>query len=446
MQAFLINVPAFLFALGVIVFVHELGHHLVAKLFGVRVLVFSLGFGKRLWGFGRRGTDYRVSAVPLGGYVRMGGELPEERTGDPSDFLSKPRWQRILVYLAGPAMNVVLSVALIAGVFMAGIEMQAMQDIPAVVGAVEEGSAGEAAGLAPGDRIVRVDGEAVDKWKDVAFVFATSAGRPVELELERDGVVVRAVVTPKTVPRYEFGDAGVYPKLLLRMSRVLPGSPAESAGFKSGDEVRRLDGRLVSDVDEFIAYVKARAATVIQIEVLRREASPWKGAKEQRMTLPVIPEVVAGKAMIGVEVGPYRRLSAGEAIVESVKYNFEIVDKSVQLLGMLLTREIAAKSALSGPIEIAAWSGRAAQRGLKDLLYTIGFLSISIGFMNLLPIPVLDGGHISILVVESLMRRDLAMPIKERITQLGFMMLMTLMAVVIFFDLSKNLPSLFSGS
>ncbi len=445
METFLTSVPAFLFALGAIVFVHELGHHLVAKLFGVRVLVFSLGFGKRLWGFTRRGTDYRVSIVPLGGYVRMGGELPEERTGDASDFLSKPRWQRILVYLAGPAMNVVLSVALIAGVFMAGIEMQAMQDIPAVVGAVEEGSAGEAAGLLPEDRIVRVGGEAVDKWKDVAFVFATSPGRPVELELVRDGETMRAVVTPKTVPRYEFGDAGVYPKLQLRMSTVFSGSPAESAGFESGDEVLRVDGRPVSDVAEFIAYVQAHPETTIDIAVLRRETSLFGGARERHLTLPVIPEEVSGKGRIGVEIGPYRRLSAGEAIVESVKYNVEIVAKSVEILGMLLTNELAAKSALSGPIEIAAWSGRAAQRSFKDLLYTIGFLSISIGFMNLLPIPVLDGGHISILVVESLMRRDLSMPIKERITQLGFMMLMTLMAVVIFFDLSKNLPSLFSG-
>ncbi len=445
MEAFLTSVPAFLFALGAIVFVHELGHHLVAKLFGVRVLVFSLGFGKRLWGFERRGTDYRLSLVPLGGYVRMGGELPEERTGDASDLLSKPRWQRILVYLAGPAMNVVLSVALIAGVFMAGIEMQALQDIPSVIGVVEEGSAGEAAGLQPGDVIVRIDGQAVDKWKDVAFVFATSPERPVVLELMRDGGAVRAVVTPSTVPRYEFGDAGIYPKLLLRLSRILPDTPAQRAGFKSGDEVRRVDGRVMSDVEEFITYVQAHADTEIQLEVLRRETSPWKGAQEQRITLPVIPEDASGKGRIGVEIGSYRRLSMGEAVVESVKYNIEIIDKSIQLLGMLLTNDIAPKSALSGPIEIAAWSGRAAQRGFKDLLYTIGFLSISIGFMNLLPIPVLDGGHISILVVESLMRRDLSLGIKERITQLGFMMLMTLMAVVIFFDLSKNLPSLFGS-
>ena len=436
MEAFLTSVPAFLFALGLIVFVHELGHHLVAKLFGVRVMVFSLGFGKRIWGFEHQGTDYRLSVVPLGGYVRMGGELPEERTGDASDFLSKPRWQRILVYLAGPAMNVVLSVALIAGVFMAGIEMQAMQEIPSVVGTVEEDSPGAEAGLRPGDRITHIGGEAVDKWKEVAFVFATSPERPVEVVLLRDGAEMRVTVTPTKVPRYEFGDAGIYPKLQLKLSRILRDSPAERAGFKSGDEVRRVDGRAITDVEEFVAYIQAHAGTEVHLEVQRRK---------QLLTLPVTPEDASGKGRIGVEIGSYRRLPLGEAIVESVKYNVEIVDKSIQLLGKLLSNELAPKSALSGPIEIAAWSGRAAQRGFKDLLYTIGFLSISIGFMNLLPIPVLDGGHISILLVESLMRRDLSLGIKERITQVGFMMLMTLMAVVIFFDLSKNLPSLFGS-
>ncbi len=436
METLLTSVPAFLFALGAIVFVHELGHHLVAKLFGVRVLVFSLGFGKRLWGFERRGTDYRLSLIPLGGYVRMGGELPEESTGDPGEFLSTPRWQRILVYLAGPAMNVVFSVALIAWVFAAGIELQAMQDIPAVVGEVVDDSPAAEAGLLPGDRIVRVGGREVDKWKDVAFAFATSPERPVEVELERDGRTFQAVVTPVKVPRYELGDAGVYPRLLLRFSEVFADSPAHRAGFESGDEVRRVDGSPVSDVAAFIAFVESRAGGEIEIEVARRG---------KLLTLPVVPAEVEGKGRIGVRIGSYRRLSVGEAIVESVKYNIEIVDKSIQILGMLFTNEIAPKSALSGPIEIAAWSGRAAQRGLKDLLYTMGFLSISIGFMNLLPIPVLDGGHISILLVESLMRRDLSLGIKERITQLGFMMLMTLMAVVIFFDLSKNLPALFGS-
>ncbi len=177
-------------------------------------------------------------------------------------------------------MNVVLSVALIAFVFAAGIDLQAMQDIPSVVGEVVEGSAGEAAGLMAGDRIVRINGEAVDKWKDVQFVFATSPERPVEVELLRDGTTVLATVTPVKVPRYEFGEAGVYPKLLLRFIEVFSGSPAHAAGFLAGDEVRRVDERPVSDVGAFVEYIQGRADTEVRIEVARGE---------ELLTLAVVP-------------------------------------------------------------------------------------------------------------------------------------------------------------
>ncbi len=431
----LIFVPAFIFSLGVIVFVHELGHFLVARFFGVRVLVFSLGFGKTIWGFQRGGTDYRIARIPLGGYVRMGGEMPEERTGAPDDFLSKPRWQRILIYLAGPVMNVVLSIALIAGVFMHGIEMQAIEEIPAVVGLVEEGSPAEAAGLVEGDRIARVDGEPVTLWKDVSFAFATAAEKEVSLVVLRGEQRLEMVVIPAKNPRYQFGDAGVFPRQQLRTSIVLRDTPAERAGFRSGDEVRRVDGREILSPQDFVDYINQRPGVEIEVGVLRRG---------EPLTLKVTPMDVDGKGLIGVRLGSFRQLPLGEALVASVRFNLEIVEKSAEILGKLFTREIAPQSAISGPIEIAALSGRAARRGLKDLLYTMGFLSISIGFMNLLPIPVLDGGHITILLVESLLQRDLSLTVKERITQAGFMMLMTLMALVILFDLSKNLPYLFS--
>lgn len=432
MKDLLITVPAFLFALGVIVFVHELGHYLAARLFGVRVVTFSLGFGKRLWGFCREGTDYRISAVPLGGYVRMGGELPDESTGDPREFLSKPRWQRVIVYLAGPAMNVVLSIALIALVFMVGIEIQALQELPAVVGTVEEGSAAAAAGLAPGDRIVALDGDPVEKWKDVQFAFSTSPGRPVEVELQRGGERRRTVVTPAVMPRYEFGDAGVYPELVVRIAEVDDGTPAARAGFRPGDQPRAVDGQPISEIGELVDFLQRHAGVEVRIDVHR---------DSEVLTIPVTPEAdEEGKGRIGVHLGAYRRLPFGEAVVESVRYNVDIVHKSLQILGKLFTREISARSSLSGPIEIAAISGQAARRGWKELLFVMGFLSISIGFMNLLPIPVLDGGHIAILAVESLLRRDMSILLKERLTQVGFMMLMTLMAVVIFFDLAKNWP------
>jgi len=433
----LMNLPAFLLSLGVIVFFHELGHHLVAKLFGVRVVTFSLGFGTRLWGFHHQGTDYRISAIPLGGYVRLGGELPDERTGDPHEFLSKPRWQRILVYLAGPAMNVVLSVALIAGVFMYGVEMQAEQDIPAIVGAVAEDSPAAAAGLVPGDRILRIDGQDMALWKDVALAVAMSPEWTLSVTIERDGKELVVELTPVKVAQYEYGDAGMISTLPVRIYAVDPDTPAARAGFEPGDEVRRVDGEIVSDMRAFVDHIASSAGREVEVEVLRDASS---------RTLTVVPAEVEGKGRIGVGLSIYRRLPFTEAVVESVKFNVETVELSVVLLHKLLTRQISAKSTISGPIEIAAMSGRALRRGFRYLVYLTGFLSISIGFMNLLPIPVLDGGHVFILLVESSLRRDLSVAVKERITQLGFMLLVTLMAVVIFFDLAKNLPGLMSGS
>lgn len=432
-------IVSFIAGLGAIVFVHELGHHLVAKLCGVRVVTFSLGFGKRLWGFQHKGTDYRVSAVPLGGYVRMGGELPDEHTGHPNEFLSKPRWQRILVYLAGPAMNVVLSIAVIAAVFMAGFEVQALQGLPPVLGLVEEGSAGEAAGLRPGDRIVKIDGEEVDEWKEVHFVFMTSPERAIPVEYERAGERATTEVTPRKEPVHEYGEAGLYPELQLRISEVISGTPAAEAGFEPGDEPRAFDGSPVTDSQQLIEHLQSHAGVEVTIDVLRGD---------EIVTIPVTPALdpADGKGKIGVKLAHFRPLPFGEAVVESFNYNVEIVVNTGRILAKLFTREISAKSSLSGPIQIADISGQAAKEGFKEWIFMVGFLSISIGLMNLLPIPILDGGHITILLIESVMRRDMSMLVKERITQVGFMMLMTLMAVVIYFDLAKKFPSLLPGS
>lgn len=430
-------VPAFLFALGVIVFVHEFGHYLAAKLFGVRVVTFSVGFGRRIWGFERGGTDYRLSLLPLGGYVHMAGQMPEEASSDPGDFTNKPRWQRIVIYLAGPAANVVLSVTLIAGLFMYGIQAQGLQDLDPVIGYVAEDSPAAEVGLEVGDRVVSVDGEPVEVWDDVEFPISTSPERVLTLEIERDGDLLEFELVPRKVPRYELGDAGIFARMQLRFSRVLPDEPAARAGFRSGDAVLTVDGQHVTDARAFVDYVQPRAGEAIDIEILR---------DGERRTLTVTPVEREGKGLIGVHLGIHRPLPFGEAVAASVRYNVDIVHKTFQVLGKLFTARIAPKSALSGPIEIAAVSGRVARQGFDQLVFFIGFLSISIGIMNLLPIPVLDGGHIMLLLIESAMRRDLSVRVRERFHQFGFVLLMMLMAMVIFFDLSKNLPGLFGGS
>ncbi|MBW8875961.1 MAG: RIP metalloprotease RseP [Acidobacteria bacterium] len=429
----LTNILAFAFALGVIIVVHEAGHLMVAKAFGVRVLTFSVGFGRRLWGFRRGETEYRVSLVPLGGYVRLGGENPEEVSDDPREFLNKPRWQRILVYLAGPAMNVVLAVVLIAGLFMAGIEVVNLPDTPPLIGGVEPGTSAAQAGLQRGDLIVRIKGKTVEDWNEVVFALIASPDRPVPLDVRRASRTFTAVVTPKRVPRYDMGDfAGLLPSIRPQIIKVIDGTPAAAAGFRSGDEIRGVDGRPILDSKAFVDAIAGRAGQRIEVQVVR---------DGQLLIVPVVPRNEGGAGKIGVQIGFYQRYGPAKAIVESVRYNVQTVEDTFRILGKIFSRELSAKGALAGPLEIAKQSGAAARRGFKDLLLLMGFISLSIAIMNLMPIPILDGGQIFILAVEGVIRRDLSLRFKEVISQVGFVMILLLMFVVIWFDLVKNLPA-----
>ncbi|HUO87123.1 MAG TPA: RIP metalloprotease RseP, partial [Thermoanaerobaculia bacterium] len=328
----LVNVLAFAFALGVIISVHEAGHLFVAKLFAVRVHAFSIGFGPRIWGFRKGETEYRLSLVPLGGYVKLGGEQPDEVTGDPRDFLSKPRWQRILVYLAGPAANVILAILLIAVVFMAGADIPNLE-VPAVVGSVVEGSTAEAAGIAPGDRIVAVDGDPVETWQQVGLELMTSADRPVALTLQRGEERLGVTVTPQQVPGENIGDlAGLVPKLLPSVTTVEAGSPAAAAGLRAGDEIRRVDGKPVPSADDFVAYVSDRAGQRIVLEVMRGSRT---------VEVSVVPRDVGGVGRIGVGLGFFQRYGFLDSFVQSARYNRMLVGETFNVLGKIFSREVS---------------------------------------------------------------------------------------------------------
>jgi regulator of sigma E protease len=429
MPQLLSTILATVFALGVIIFVHEGGHFLAAKAFGMRVLAFSLGFGSRVWGFTRGETEYKIAILPLGGYVKLSGEDEGEATDDPRDFTNRPRWQRIVVYLAGPAMNVVLSILLIAGLFMVGIEVPALQSIPSVVGTVEPGSPGARAGLEVGDRIVAIDGQEVERWHDVAFAIMTSIGRAVPVVVERDGRRLELSVTPVKPPSFEFGDAGIYPKILPRVGVVNADSPAAAAGLLPGDEIRAVDGRPLGSPADLVEYLTPRAGQTVRLEILRRG---------ERLELPVVPADQDGAGRIGISLTIEQRFPPLRALAESVRFNWSLARQSLEVIGKIFKREVAAKSALAGPIEIAKQSGAAARAGFKYLLYLMGVISISIGLLNLFPIPILDGGQITVLLIESALRRDLSIEIKERISQVGFALIVLLMVTVLWFDASKN--------
>lgn len=422
---------AFVFALGVIIFVHEAGHFLAARAFGMKVLAFSLGFGRKILGFTRGETEYKIGWIPLGGYVKLAAEDPGDQVSeDPREFVNRPRWQRIIVYFAGPAANAVLSVLLIAGLFVVGVDIPTLQSIPTVVGTVEPGSAGEAAGIQPGDEIVAVDGKPVERWQEIAFTVMTSIGKPLAFELERAGQKVATTVTPVKPADFEFGDAGIYPKILPRIGEVVAGSPAEQAGFQPGDELFSVDGRPLASPGEFVAYVEERTGQTIQVALNR---------KGERLEIGVVPADRDGKGKIGVSLTLTQKFPPLRALRESVRFNVEIAHQSLAVIGKIFKREVAAKSALAGPIEIAAQSGQAARTGWKSLLYLMGVISISIGLLNLFPVPILDGGQITILLIESAMRRDLSVNVKERIAQVGFALIVLLMVTVLWFDVSKRL-------
>lgn len=435
----LTNLLAFIIVLGVIIFVHEAGHLMVAKAFGVRVLAFSLGFGKRLFGFRRGETDYRVSLVPLGGYVRLGGENPDEVSDDPREFLNKPRWQRILVYVAGPAMNVVLAVAIMTALFAGGTEVSLSQDrLEPIVGPVLEDSPGEAAGLRPGDRLVAMDGEPVESWQDFTMEIGFSPGEPQEVEVERDGERFTVTLTPEKVEPYGYGYVGLLPFRLPRVVQVVPGEPAAAAGFEAGDEIATVGGQPVSDMQQFIEALEASPGEEVVVGV-RRDGG-------RSLELPVVPEEVDGKGKIGVVVGYYVDYSLGRAFVESLRFNWNVTTQTLSILGKIMTREVAAQNAVSGPLDIASFSGEALRAGYKQLLYLMVIINVSIAIFNLLPIPLLDGGQIFLLLVESVRGRDLSLALKERIQQVGFLVIIVLMAAVILMDITKRLPGgIFGG-
>jgi regulator of sigma E protease len=424
------NLIAFIIVLGFLIFAHEAGHFFVAKLFRVRVLVFSFGFGKRLFGIRRGSTDYRVSLVPLGGYVRMAGDTPEEnQPANPDEFLSKPKWQRFLILLAGPLMNLIIAVTFVAGLLMMGTETQ---KVGTTVSSVTPGKPGAKAGLQPGDTIVGIDGEKMDGFDDLRMAISLHAGTALRVEYIRNGVRHTTTLTPEreNTDLGPMGRAYIYPYQPTIVGRILPDTPAARSGLRAGDRIIAANGQPVPEYPAFDKVVIAAKDGPIALDVQR-------GATRIALTLPAGPlEEDKGYRGFGgpTEVHTY---SLGSALQESVKQNWKMLRYAFITLGRLIRGEASVKE-LSGPISIARISGMMLRRGWIDVLALMAMISLQLGVMNLLPIPVLDGGHIMILLIEGAVRRELSLRVKERIQQVGFAVLAALMIVVLYNDVITN--------
>jgi regulator of sigma E protease len=422
--------------LGIMIFVHEMGHFLAAKFFGVRVLTFSLGFGKRLFGFMRGGTDYRVSILPLGGYVKMAGEDPTEvHEGRPDEFLAKPRWQRFIIAVMGPSMNIIMAVVLLTGLYRFHYPKPAYMEEPARVGEVEPDSPAAQAGIQAGDLIVQLGNLDHPTWEDLRMKILTTAGDVMPVTVMREGKPLSLSLTPKAKGPEEVGDAGLLPCIPGKIGYVEPGLPADKAGLKSGDRVVGLDGKEIGCWQQLSSAIQKRDGKAITLSVKR-------GDQQFQGTITPVQDESDGTQQWMIGVGyrsdvVVRRLPWGQALASAVDDNVRNCVVTFHVLGRIITRRMSARS-LSGPIGIAQISGEAYRAGFAELLMLVSFISLQLGIFNLLPIPILDGGMILLLLIESVMRRDMSLEVKERFAQVGIVFLLLLAVFVTYNDIIKT--------
>jgi regulator of sigma E protease len=438
-MAFLQSFFWFLVLIGVMILIHELGHFWAARWFNVRVDVFSIGFGPRLFGFKRGDTDYRFSAILFGGYVKMAGEqLGEEHADDPNGLLSKPRWQRLIIAFAGPFMNLALAVGLLTGLFMVKYQKLADEDKGAVIGYVIPGSPAEKAGIKAGDKIIRVEGKADPNWEDINMKEVASSELPMDVTVLRDGKTIDLKVTPKQDERNGVGTAGWAPKSEIELVTVASGMPAEKAGLHKGDLILSANNQPIESRYTLPAIVRGTGGKPVDI-VYKRD--------NQTRAVTIQPEFSKADGeqrwVIGVGIEEKlnfitTKLSFSDALAESLRENQKGATMIFDFLRGLAERRMSAKS-IAGPIQIGQMSGIAAKQGPASFIDLMSMVSLNLAIFNLLPIPILDGGVILLLLIEILMGRELSLNVKETMLKIGFVFLMMVVVFVIYNDITNHL-------
>jgi regulator of sigma E protease len=421
--------------LGIMVLLHEWGHFIVAKWCGVRVDVFSIGFGPRLWGVKRGDTDYRISGLPLGGYVRMAGDNPvEERTGAPYEFLSRPRWQRCLIAVAGPAMNVLLTFAIFWGIyFFVGSPIDVFMSYAPNVAALPQNAA--PSGVLPGDRILAINGVNTPTWETVDLELAkVKPGDPVNIKVGRAGAQLNLTAKQPEHPTSTdsiVGYAG-YPAIADEISI---GSPAERAGMRADDQIVQINGQPVASWMQLLDQVRNSGGHTIHFVVQR-------GGTQIPMDITPV-RMMDSTGELAWQIGiaektedMFERQGFGQSVKDAGYATLSATRQIGQVLGGLFSGKVSVRD-LQGVVSIARESGRAAKRGPLRLLELTAVISLNLGLLNLLPIPILDGGHVLMLAIEGMMRRDLSIAFKERFVQVGLVFLLGLFALVMYSDILK---------
>ena len=438
------TILVFAFVFGILVFVHEFGHFFMAKLVGIRVEVFSWGYGKRLAGIKKGETDYRISMIPLGGFVKFSGEevLDEKREMDSRDFMAKTRWQRFLVLVMGSVMNLCLAVILMSIINMAGVSVSKYMDGKPVIGWIEPGSPAEKARLQIDDEILRINDTRINTWSDVELALGSKPERTIDIEIKRGDDILniplltesRAVkLTRESRARIDVGYAGFMAKIWPQVTMVAPGSAAEKAGIKAGDLIHEIEGKPIHYFG-FTEIIQKYPEQEIDFGILR---------EGELIHLKVTPKREGNVGVIGVVSSPEsvsKKFGFFSAIAQSVRENARMAFMVINFIKDLFTGEASTRQ-LGGPIEIANFSYAAFRMGFMALIWWIAFISLQLGIINLFPIPMFDGGHILVLGLEGLFRRDFSMKVKQFIMQIGFVLVIILFVFIILNDVVKRLPN-----
>jgi regulator of sigma E protease len=429
------TILAFIIVFGILVFVHEFGHFFMAKLVGIRVDVFSFGYGKRLFGFKKGDTDYRVSLIPMGGYVKFPGEevYEKEREVEPGDFMAAKRWQRLLTIVMGPVMNILLAIGLVAAINMVGAPVPVYQSQTPVIGWIEPDSPAAKTDLQIDDEILSIDGQRTETWSDVELAVGTKPKRTIKLEVKRGEEIfdVDLLTEGKTI--HEMGYAGFFAKILTEIKMLVPDAPAEKAGLKPNDVILEIDGR-PAYYFQFLEMIQNNPNVELNFRIRRGE---------EILEIPVTPRLKGDIGEIGIaQVIESKEESLGffTAFKQSVKDNVRLTFLVINFIKDLVTGEATARQ-LGGPIEIANLSYTALRMGLLAMMSWIALISLQLGIINLFPIPVLDGGQILVISLEGIFRRDFSPKVKQIVMQIGFAIFIVLIVFVILNDVAKRLPN-----
>ena len=448
MHDFLVSAAAFIVLVGAIIVVHEGGHFIVAKLCRVRVEAFAIGFGPRLFGFKIGETEYKVCLLPLGGFVKMTGETESGLTGSPSDgqepvndpgaFTAHPRWQRMLIGLAGPTFNILLTLGLMWFYFAFINEVPAATVKTTSVEWVTPGSAAATAGIETGDVIVGFDNVKNPDWEIEYDHIRLNANQVVPMAVERGGNTLQLSLRVPAIAKsdeFDLTDAGISPQYLpgpIAVAEVQPGLPAEEAGLRGGDSIEAVDGQAFHSVNTLLAYMQAGKGKPITLTVLRNGAN---------LQITATPTKLDTRWMLGfsttqipIRDEPLSLVSAAGKSLGFFKNNSLLVG---EVLNRLFTHRLSVTQ-MMGPVGIAKAAGEAAQMdGWYPKFGLASEISLQLGILNLMPFPILDGGMILLLLIESALRQDISLVIKERIYQAAFVVLMAFIAFTIFNDVSK---------